>query len=65
MATAKLKSEKMKVELSVTVPSGTSKTKVEKALSTALKGVNFGVEGLKLGAPKVVPAPEVPVVETA
>lgn len=48
---AKSKNQKLTVQVAVTVPEGTSKTKVEKSLSTLLKA---GVEGFKLGAPKVL-----------
>lgn len=47
------KSQKVQVQVSVTVPEGTSKTKVEKAVSTLLKA-GTAPEGFKLGAPKVV-----------
>lgn len=58
---AKTKNQKLTVQVAVTVPEGTSKTKVEKSLSTLLKA---GVEGFKLGAPKVV-APTAPATESA
>ncbi len=47
------KTQKVKVELTVQVPEGTSKTKVEKTVSTLLKS-GAAPEGFKLGAPKVV-----------
>lgn len=48
----KSKNQKLTVQISVSVPEGTSKTKVERALSSALKANT--PEGFKLGAPKVV-----------
>lgn len=45
------KNQKATVTLNLTVPSGTSKTKIEKALSTLLKS-GATPEGFKLGAPK-------------
>jgi hypothetical protein len=51
------KQQKVTVQLTVQVPEGTSKTKVEKTLSTLLKSGSTP-EGFKVGAPKVVtPAP--------
>lgn len=44
------KTEKMDVFLKVTVPAGTSRTKVEKALKTLLANAP---EGYKIGSPKV------------
>ncbi len=41
------------VQVKVQVPEGTSKTKVEKAVSTLLKS-GSAPEGFKLGAPKVL-----------
>jgi hypothetical protein len=49
---------KVKVELTVQVPAGTSKTKVETTLRTLLKGAV--PEGFKIGAPKVVVAAPAP-----
>jgi len=49
------KSQKVKVELTVQVPEGTSRTKVEKTLSTLLKS-GSAPEGFKVGSPKVVVA---------
>jgi hypothetical protein len=46
------KSEKVQVTVQVTVPSGTSKTKVEKTISSLLKS-GTAPEGFKLGSPKV------------
>lgn len=48
----KQKSQKLTVQIAVSVPEGTSKTKVEKAISSALKA--NAPEGFKLGAPKVI-----------
>jgi hypothetical protein len=48
------KQQKVTVQVQVSVPEGTSKTKVEKAVSTLLKSGN-APDGFKLGAPKVVP----------
>lgn len=53
-----MKTQKLRVELQVTVPEGTSKTKVEKAVSTLLKS-GAVPEGFKLGSPKVVSSPVV------
>lgn len=50
--TSMAKSEKVKIEISVQVPQGTSKTKIEKTISSLLK--SSSPEGFKIGAPKVV-----------
>jgi uncharacterized protein YggL (DUF469 family) len=47
------KNQKMTVQVQVTVPEGTSRTKVEKAVKTLLQS-GIAPEGYKLGAPKVV-----------
>jgi hypothetical protein len=47
------KSETVQVTLSVKVPVGTSKTKVEKTVSTLLKNGGSAPEGYKIGSPKV------------
>ena len=51
------KTENLKVEVRVTVPVGTSRTRVEKALSTLLKS-SAAPEGFKIGSPKVA-APQI------
>lgn len=45
--------QKVTVQVTVQVPEGTSRTKIEKAVSTLLKSGD-APEGFKLGAPKVV-----------
>lgn len=45
------KTQKAKVELTVQVPTGTSRTKIEKTISTLLKGGSVP-EGFRIGAPK-------------
>lgn len=45
--------QKVTVQVTVQVPEGTSRTKVEKAVSTLLKS-GEAPEGFKVGAPKVV-----------
>mgnify|MGYP000955660107 CR=1 FL=1 len=49
------KQQKVTVQVQISVPEGTSKTKVEKAVATLLKS-GSAPEGFKLGAPKVIPA---------
>lgn len=56
------KSQKLTVQVSVTVPEGTSKTKVEKTVSSLLKS-SEAPEGFRLGAPKVVETPSTPKLE--
>jgi hypothetical protein len=51
-ATKGPKTQKVNVTLQVQVPTGTSKTKVEKTISTLLKS-GSAPEGFKLGAPRV------------
>ena len=47
------KQQKLTVQVNVTVPEGTSKTRVEKAVNTLLKS-GSAPEGFKLGSPKVI-----------
>jgi len=49
------KTEKVKVEVTCTVPSGTSKTKVAKTINSLLKsGSGENIDGWKIGSAKPV-----------
>lgn len=57
------KQKKMTVQVQVTVPEGTSRTKVEKAVKTLLQS-GSAPEGYKLGSPKVIEPESAPVAAT-